>query len=112
MAPSKTGTRPEGITSTELGGPSNQNDISQLKVEFKNMLSRLGKDRRFRVLVLGPRNAGKTTLLERLSDSPVGSAIVIRNGQRVMPQMLLLNRDLDVIFSFDFSDRRRTQGRI
>jgi hypothetical protein len=45
-----------------------------------------GKDRftrRFRVLILGPANAGKTTLLERLTDSPAGAAIVTRNGKRV-----------------------------
>jgi len=40
-------------------------------------------DRRFRVLILGPANAGKTTLLERLTDSPAGAAIVARNGKRV-----------------------------
>ncbi|KAF9520024.1 hypothetical protein BS47DRAFT_1336318 [Hydnum rufescens UP504] len=39
--------------------------------------------RRFRVLVLGPANAGKTTLLERLTDSPAGEAIVTRNGKRI-----------------------------
>ncbi|KAF9507714.1 hypothetical protein BS47DRAFT_281392 [Hydnum rufescens UP504] len=39
--------------------------------------------RRFRVLILGPANAGKTTLLERLTDSPAGAAIVTRNGKRV-----------------------------
>ena len=40
--------------------------------------------RRFRVLILGPANAGKTTLLERLTESPAGAAIVTRNGQRVI----------------------------
>jgi hypothetical protein len=39
---------------------------------------------RFRVLILGPANAGKTTLLERLTQSPAGAAIVYRNGQRVI----------------------------
>ncbi|KAF9502711.1 hypothetical protein BS47DRAFT_1356843 [Hydnum rufescens UP504] len=33
----------------------------------------------FRVLILGPANAGKTTLLKRLMDSPAGTAIVTRN---------------------------------
>ncbi|KAF9514197.1 hypothetical protein BS47DRAFT_1295295 [Hydnum rufescens UP504] len=41
-------------------------------------------NQRFRVLVLGPANAGKTTLLERLTDSPAGAAIVSRNGKRVI----------------------------
>ncbi|KAF9514900.1 hypothetical protein BS47DRAFT_827996 [Hydnum rufescens UP504] len=40
--------------------------------------------RRFRVLILGPANAGKTTLLERLTDSPAGASIVTRNGKRIM----------------------------
>ncbi|KAF9505100.1 hypothetical protein BS47DRAFT_1354342 [Hydnum rufescens UP504] len=40
-------------------------------------------DKRFRVLILGPANAGKTTLLERLTDSPAGAATVTRNGKRV-----------------------------
>ncbi|KAF9509661.1 hypothetical protein BS47DRAFT_1348963, partial [Hydnum rufescens UP504] len=39
--------------------------------------------RRFRVLILGPANAGKTTLLERLTDSPAGASIVTRNGKRI-----------------------------
>ncbi|KAF9520439.1 hypothetical protein BS47DRAFT_1387458 [Hydnum rufescens UP504] len=39
--------------------------------------------KRFRVLILGPANAGKTTLLERLTDSPAGAAIVTRNGKLV-----------------------------
>ncbi|KAF9510863.1 hypothetical protein BS47DRAFT_1347494 [Hydnum rufescens UP504] len=38
---------------------------------------------RFRVLILGPANAGKTTLLERLTDSPAGVAIVTRNRKRI-----------------------------
>jgi polynucleotide 5'-kinase involved in rRNA processing len=42
------------------------------------------KNRRFRVLILGPANAGKTTLLERLTDSPAGASIVTRNGTRVI----------------------------
>ncbi|KAF9505330.1 hypothetical protein BS47DRAFT_1354043 [Hydnum rufescens UP504] len=37
----------------------------------------------FRILILGPANAGKTTLLERLTDSPAGAAIVKRNGKRI-----------------------------
>jgi polynucleotide 5'-kinase involved in rRNA processing len=40
--------------------------------------------KRFRVLIVGPANAGKTTLLERLTESPAGAAIVTRNGQRVI----------------------------
>ncbi|KAF9512782.1 hypothetical protein BS47DRAFT_1035418 [Hydnum rufescens UP504] len=39
--------------------------------------------KRFRVLILGPANAGKTTLLERLTDSPAGAAIVTRNSKRI-----------------------------
>ena len=57
---------------------------------YEDLVTRFGTDKRFRVLVLGPRNAGKTTLLERLSNSPAGSAIVTRNGQRVMRTMLRL----------------------
>ncbi|KAF9509162.1 hypothetical protein BS47DRAFT_1349514 [Hydnum rufescens UP504] len=40
------------------------------------------RNNRFRILILGPANAGKTTLLERLTDSPAGAAIVTRNGKR------------------------------
>ncbi|KAF9507797.1 hypothetical protein BS47DRAFT_275224 [Hydnum rufescens UP504] len=46
-------------------------------------LFKADRDKRFRVLILGPANAGKTTLLERLTDSPAGAAIVTRNGKRV-----------------------------
>jgi len=38
---------------------------------------------RLRVLILGPANAGKTTLLERLTESPAGAAIVTRNGRPI-----------------------------
>ncbi|KAF9516299.1 hypothetical protein BS47DRAFT_1483996 [Hydnum rufescens UP504] len=41
------------------------------------------RNNRFRILILGPANAGKTTLLERLTDSPAGAAIVTRKGQRI-----------------------------
>ncbi|KAF9507790.1 hypothetical protein BS47DRAFT_1321037 [Hydnum rufescens UP504] len=41
------------------------------------------KNRRFRVLILGPANAGKTTLLERLTDCPAGASIVTRDGKRI-----------------------------
>jgi GTPase SAR1 family protein len=47
-------------------------------------LNNKDRDRRFRVLILGPANAGKTTLLERLTDSPAGAAIVRRKGKRVI----------------------------
>ncbi|KAF9520369.1 hypothetical protein BS47DRAFT_759121 [Hydnum rufescens UP504] len=46
-------------------------------------LTATNKARRFRVLILGPANAGKTTLLERLTDSPTGAGIVTRNGRHV-----------------------------
>ncbi|KAF9519451.1 hypothetical protein BS47DRAFT_1388264 [Hydnum rufescens UP504] len=41
------------------------------------------RNKRFRILILGPANAGKTTLLERLTDSPAGAAVVKRNGKRI-----------------------------
>ncbi|KAF9504586.1 hypothetical protein BS47DRAFT_1355000 [Hydnum rufescens UP504] len=41
------------------------------------------RNKRFRILILGPANAGKTTLLERLTDSPAGAAIVKRNRKRI-----------------------------
>ncbi|KAF9507251.1 hypothetical protein BS47DRAFT_1333382 [Hydnum rufescens UP504] len=46
-------------------------------------LNNKDRDRRLRVLILGPANAGKTTLLERLTDSPAGAAIVTRKGKRI-----------------------------
>ncbi|KAF9507491.1 hypothetical protein BS47DRAFT_1333233 [Hydnum rufescens UP504] len=57
-------------------------------ISIRNRFKASHKDgdtnRRFRVLILGPANAGKTTLLERLTDSPAGTAIVTRNGKRVI----------------------------
>ncbi|KAF9520045.1 hypothetical protein BS47DRAFT_1387663 [Hydnum rufescens UP504] len=41
------------------------------------------RNNRFRILILGPANAGKTTLLERLTNSSAGAAIVTRNGERI-----------------------------
>ena len=54
---------------------------------------------RFRVLILGPANAGKTTLLERLTESPAGAAIVTRNGRRVI-LFFPLYRYSGLIYSF------------
>ena len=51
----------------------------------------------FRVLILGPANAGKTTLLERLTESPAGAAIVTRNGRRVI--LHFLHRYSGLIYS-------------
>jgi hypothetical protein len=55
---------------------------------------------RFRVLILGPANAGKTTLLERLTDSPAGAAIVTRNGKRVITADVQLNRTAGLMHPF------------
>ena len=41
-------------------------------------------NRCFRVLILGPANAGKTTLLKRLTESPAGAAIMTWKGQCVI----------------------------
>ena len=74
-------------------------ELDQADIDHQDMLTRLDTHtRRFRVLIFGPRNAGKTTLLERLSNSPAGAAIITRHGERVMLQMLRLSRDLDLIF--------------
>lgn len=44
----------------------------------------LGECSRFRILVMGKRNAGKTTLLQRMTDSADGIAVVKDAlGQRV-----------------------------
>jgi hypothetical protein len=56
-------------------------DINTLTNEDVNRLR--ATYNRFRVLVLGPANAGKTTLLERLSNSSAGQATVTRDGHRV-----------------------------
>ena len=54
---------------------------------------------RLRVLILGPANGGKTTLLERLTESPAGAAIVKRNGRRVILHFPLY-RYSGLIYSF------------
>ncbi|KAF9506069.1 hypothetical protein BS47DRAFT_1399828 [Hydnum rufescens UP504] len=56
--------------------------------------------KRFRILILGPANAGKTTLLERLTDSPAGAAIVKRNGKRVITTDTQLNRAAGLMHPF------------
>ena len=80
-------TRPEEITQ-EHNQPTNGDGIAPR-----------GANRRFRVLILGPANAGKTTLLERLTDSPAGAAIVTRDGQRVILHFPLY-RYSGLIYSF------------
>ncbi|KIJ41352.1 hypothetical protein M422DRAFT_85328, partial [Sphaerobolus stellatus SS14] len=41
---------------------------------------------RFRVLILGRANAGKTTILERLTGASAGEAEIRRNGRRLEGQ--------------------------
>ena len=65
-------------------------------------------NRRFRVLILGPANAGKTTLLERLTESPAGAAIVTRNGRHVILHFPFY-RYSGLIFVY-LSDQRGPQG--
>ena len=79
--------RPEEITQ-EHNQPTNEDRIVPRD-----------PNRRFRVLILGPANAGKTTLLERLTDSPAGAAIVTRNGQRVILHFPLCSYS-GLIYSF------------
>ena len=38
---------------------------------------------KFRVLILGRANTGKTTILERITDASIGEAQVFRDGRRV-----------------------------
>jgi polynucleotide 5'-kinase involved in rRNA processing len=64
----------------ELSG-KDLNDLSS-----KDILTLRRSYQRFRVLVIGPGNSGKTTLLERLSYSSAGQAIVTRSGRRVRYQ--------------------------
>ncbi|KAF9511203.1 hypothetical protein BS47DRAFT_1395344 [Hydnum rufescens UP504] len=66
--------------SRELGALAGK-DMEELTSD--DILAIRGVYKRFRVLVLGPANAGKTTLLERLSDSPAGAATVTRDGRRI-----------------------------
>ncbi|KAF9504843.1 hypothetical protein BS47DRAFT_1354671 [Hydnum rufescens UP504] len=57
------------------------------------------RNKRFRILILGPANAGKTTLLERLTDSPAGAAIVRRNGKRGYDQRGIHNIDDEITYA-------------
>ncbi|KAF9504980.1 hypothetical protein BS47DRAFT_1354519, partial [Hydnum rufescens UP504] len=57
--------------------------VSDEGVSDEDSVSLPDTNYRFRILILGPANAGKTTLLERLTDSPAGAAIVTRNGNRI-----------------------------
>ena len=85
--PDQDTTRPEEIAQ-EQNQPTNEDRIAPR-----------GANSRFRVLILGPANAGKTTLLERLTDSPAGAAIMTRNGQRVIVHFPLY-RYSGLIYSF------------
>ena len=77
----KEANRPEEIGRELANQPTNEDRVGTPHDTNRNS--------RFRVLILGPANAGKTTLLERLTDSPAGAAIVTRNGRRVIPQLPL-----------------------
>jgi hypothetical protein len=75
-----------GEAEKSLGGQFKnpaQKGIYKIANEGILVLRDTGADGRLRVLVIGPANAGKTTLLERLSDS-AGAAIVTRDGKRVI----------------------------
>jgi len=45
------------------------------------------RDLKFRVLILGRANAGKTTILERLTCASIGDAEVWRDGKRLVDQV-------------------------
>jgi polynucleotide 5'-kinase involved in rRNA processing len=102
--PEQIATMPVAITSIHEDviaetGPStaeieDRDDIPQPIEEERN------KPDRFRVLVLGPRNAGKTTLLERLSNSTADAARVTSNGRLVIIQILRSNRNFGLIHPF------------
>jgi polynucleotide 5'-kinase involved in rRNA processing len=92
------------IAETGQSSTEDRDDISQPTEEERN------KYDRFRVLVLGPRNAGKTTLLERLSNSPVGAARVTSNGRLVIIQILRSNRTLGLILHSSIRSMGRPKG--
>ena len=46
---------------------------------------------RFRVLILGRANAGKTTILERICGGSVDEAVVYRDGKKVLLHFLYLS---------------------
>jgi hypothetical protein len=94
--------KPQEI-SRELGALAGK-DMKELTSDDILAIRRVYK--RFRVLVLGPANAGKTTLLERLSDSPAGAATVTRDGKRVICKILRHNRNISLIQRLSLRSQR------
>jgi ABC-type cobalamin/Fe3+-siderophores transport system ATPase subunit len=60
--------------------------------------------------MLGPWDAGKTTLLERLSITTGSEAIVTRDGKRAMLHKLESSRDLSIVPCLIFQIERGLEG--
>jgi len=52
------------------------------------------KNLNFRILILGRANAGKTTILERLTGASIDEAVVKRNGKILAGQVRCLNHNV------------------
>lgn len=60
---------------------------------------------RFRILVMGRRNAGKTTILQRITDSEDGVVVVHdKDGNTVQPFPVVCNLGLRKLILFDKVD--------
>jgi septin family protein len=64
-------------------------DADSLDLETQKLLELRRNGTRFRVLILGRTNAGKTTILERLCGSSADDAKVYRDGKIVVCKRLL-----------------------
>jgi septin family protein len=64
-------------------------DTNSLDLETRKLLEFRRDGTRFRVLILGRTNAGKTTILERLCGNSADDAKVYRDGKIVVRERLL-----------------------
>ena len=71
-------------------------DEATARITDQEFLQFRRKCRRFRVLVIGPRNAGKTTILERLTGDSIAKAKVkLPNGEIVRIIISDKNREVN-----------------
>jgi septin family protein len=64
-------------------------DTDSIDLEVQELLELRQNDTRFRVLIIGRTNAGKTTVLERLCGSSADDAKVYRYGELVVRKQVL-----------------------
>ncbi|KAJ7110845.1 hypothetical protein C8R44DRAFT_633677 [Mycena epipterygia] len=97
---------------SDISEASSRDDLSDITEAFSrdDLSFWTNRDLKFRVLILGRANAGKTTILERLAGAAISEAEVRRDGEILPDQRGLHNVEDEICFpsrpGFVFHDSR------